>query len=58
MLRLGVHIGVDHGKRVQSSCTMYFVLQAVDANEDRRFHVLITAEGSATHWQCRLHYYW
>ena len=34
------------------------VAQEVDEDEDRRFHVIITAEGSATHWQCRLHYYW
>lgn len=34
------------------------LLQVVDPDEDRRFHVIITAEGSATHWQCRVHYYW
>lgn len=32
--------------------------QAIDEEEDRRFHVIITAEGPAPHWQSRLHYYW
>jgi hypothetical protein len=27
-------------------------------SEDRRFHVVITAAGSATHWQSRVGYYW
>lgn len=30
----------------------------VDPNEDRRYHVVISAQGSATHWQSRVHYYW
>lgn len=25
---------------------------------DRRYHVIITAQGFATHWQSRIHYYW
>ena len=25
---------------------------------DRRYHVVITAQGTATHWQARVHYYW
>mmetsp|Transcript_21179 Transcript_21179/g.63737 ORF Transcript_21179/g.63737 Transcript_21179/m.63737 type:complete len:583 (-) Transcript_21179:106-1854(-) len=29
-----------------------------DLNEDRSFHTIITAEGAATHWQSRIHYYW
>ena len=29
-----------------------------DPGEDRSFHVVITAEGSAVHWQSRVHYYW
>ena len=30
---------------------------AMDPNEDRTFHVVISAQGSATHWQSRIHYY-
>ena len=26
--------------------------------EDRSYHVVITAQGSATHWQARVGYYW
>ncbi len=29
-----------------------------DPSEDRSFHIVITAEGSAVHWQARVHYYW
>ena len=29
-----------------------------DPSEDRRFHIVITAQGSAVHWQSRVHYYW
>ena len=25
---------------------------------ERRYHVVITAQGSAVHWQSRVHYYW
>jgi len=25
---------------------------------DRRYHIIITAQGAATHWQARVHYYW
>ena len=25
---------------------------------DRRYHIVITAQGTATHWQARVHYYW
>ncbi len=25
---------------------------------DRRYHIVITAQGAATHWQARVHYYW
>lgn len=25
---------------------------------ERRYHVVITAQGSAVHWQARVHYYW
>ena len=25
---------------------------------DRQYHVVITAQGTATHWQARVHYYW
>lgn len=25
---------------------------------ERRYHVVITAQGPATHWQARVHYYW
>ena len=25
---------------------------------ERRYHIVITAQGSATHWQARVHYYW
>ena len=28
-----------------------------DPNEDRSFHTVITAEGTATHWQSRIGYY-
>jgi hypothetical protein len=28
-----------------------------DPNEDRSFHTVITADGSATHWQSRVGYY-
>jgi len=26
--------------------------------EERAFHTVTTAQGSATHWQMRIHYYW
>lgn len=29
-----------------------------DPNEDRHFHVVITAQGTAVHWQSRVGYYW
>lgn len=29
-----------------------------DSSEDRSYHTVITAQGSATHWQARVHYYW
>ncbi len=29
-----------------------------DGGEDRRYHVVITAAGSAVHWQSRIGYYW
>ena len=32
--------------------------KVVDPNDDRKFHIVITAQGSATHWQSRVHYYW
>lgn len=28
------------------------------ANDDRSYHVVISAQGQATHWQSRIHYYW
>ena len=28
------------------------------AVEDRSYHVIISAQGVATHWQSRIHYYW
>ncbi|GAB4820009.1 hypothetical protein N2152v2_007055 [Parachlorella kessleri] len=30
----------------------------VDAGDDRRYHIVITAQGSNTHWQSRVAYYW
>ena len=32
--------------------------EEVDPNEDRSYHVVISAQGPATHWQSRVHYYW
>lgn len=32
-------------------------MSAQDPNEDRSFHTVITAAGSATHWQSRISYY-
>jgi len=32
--------------------------EEVDPNEDRSYHVVISAQGAATHWQSRVHYYW
>ena len=29
-----------------------------ETSEQRRYHVVVTAAGSATHWQSRVHYYW
>ena len=29
-----------------------------ESPEDRSYHVVITAQGSATHWQARVGYYW
>lgn len=26
--------------------------------EERKYHIVISAQGSATHWQSRVHYYW
>ncbi len=28
------------------------------SDEDRSYHVIISAQGTATHWQSRIHYYW
>lgn len=28
------------------------------SGEDRSYHVIISAQGEATHWQSRIHYYW
>jgi hypothetical protein len=25
---------------------------------ERKYHVVITAQGTAVHWQARVHYYW
>ena len=25
---------------------------------ERRYHIVITAQGTAVHWQSRVHYYW
>lgn len=30
----------------------------VPADDDRRYHTVITAQGSAVHWQSRVGYYW
>mmetsp|Transcript_36561 Transcript_36561/g.92332 ORF Transcript_36561/g.92332 Transcript_36561/m.92332 type:complete len:560 (-) Transcript_36561:275-1954(-) len=30
----------------------------VVAKGDRRFHIVTSAQGSAVHWQARIHYYW
>ncbi|KAL4519320.1 hypothetical protein Ndes2526A_g00413 [Nannochloris sp. 'desiccata'] len=30
----------------------------VDPTDDRKYHIVITAQGPATHWQSRVHYYW
>ena len=40
---------------VQSSWH-HFMLQV--GGGERRYHVVITAQGSAVHWQARVHYYW
>eukprot|EP00891_Asterochloris_glomerata_P002540 jgi/Astpho2/2540/e_gw1.00048.41.1_t len=32
--------------------------EAPESPEDRSYHVVITAQGSATHWQARVGYYW
>jgi hydroxyproline O-arabinosyltransferase len=29
-----------------------------ESPEERKYHVVITAQGSAVHWQSRVHYYW
>lgn len=29
-----------------------------DPSEDRKYHIVISAQGPATHWQSRVHYYW
>jgi hypothetical protein len=28
------------------------------SHEDRRFHIVTSAQGAAVHWQARIHYYW
>jgi hypothetical protein len=28
------------------------------SQEDRRFHIVTSAQGAAVHWQIRIHYYW
>lgn len=33
-------------------------LSAQETSEDRRYHIVITAQGSAVHWQARVAYYW
>lgn len=33
-------------------------LHAQVGGGERRYHVVITAQGSAVHWQARVHYYW
>ncbi|GAB4823622.1 hypothetical protein N2152v2_010668 [Parachlorella kessleri] len=30
----------------------------VDPSDDRRYHIVITAQGSAVHWQSRVAFYW
>lgn len=32
--------------------------QMMEEEVDRRYHIVITAQGAATHWQARVHYYW
>lgn len=32
--------------------------QSAEKEADRRYHIVITAQGAATHWQARVHYYW
>ncbi|KAL0032623.1 hypothetical protein WJX77_011236 [Trebouxia sp. C0004] len=32
--------------------------QMMEEEVDRQYHVVITAQGAATHWQARVHYYW
>lgn len=29
-----------------------------DPNDDRKYHIVVSAQGSAVHWQSRVHYYW
>jgi len=29
-----------------------------ESSDERRYHIVISAQGSATHWQSRVHYYW
>ena len=32
--------------------------EKVDSGEDRSYHIVVSAQGKATHWQSRIHYYW
>lgn len=29
-----------------------------DSSADRSYHIVVSAQGTATHWQSRVHYYW
>ena len=44
--------------RIQLGLTSCILVLVQEDAGDRQYHIVITAQGTATHWQARVHYYW
>jgi len=45
-------------KHTNTHIHMYTRIHTQVNSEDRRFHIVTTAQGGSVHWQIRIHYYW
>ena len=58
---LSASLHVDYAVLIcltQPGLTNELVMVVQEDAGDRRYHIVITAQGTATHWQARVHYYW
>jgi len=51
-------VGPDAGDASEAAAGAAGASEAVISGPPRRFHVVTSAQGSAVHWQVRVHYYW